>query len=61
MKEKTIMNVTIRSIMASKMFSPTKKSNKVKIKNSKTSEYRINPISKTEKVKEYRDAFRKSK
>ena len=34
---------------------------KVKIKNSKTSEYRINPISKTEKVKEYRDAFRKSK
>jgi len=55
------MNVITRSIMASKMFSPIKKSNKVKIKNSKTSEYRINPISKTEKVKEYRDAFRKSK
>ena len=55
------MSVITRSIMASKMFSPTKKSNKVKIKNSKTSEYRINPISKTEKVKEYRDAFRKSK
>jgi hypothetical protein len=55
------MNVTIRSIMASKMFSPTKKTNKVKMRNNKVNEYKINPISKTEKVKEYRDAFRKSK
>ena len=47
--------------MASKMFSPTKKVNKVKTRNRKVSEYKINPISKTEKVKEYRDAFRKSK
>jgi len=55
------VSVITRSIMASKMFSPTKKVNKMRIKNSKTSEYKINPISKTEKVKEYRDAFRKSK
>ena len=55
------MSMITRSIMASKMFSPTKKVNKVKIRNSKMSEYKINPISKTEKVKEYRDAFRKSK
>ena len=55
------MSVITRSIMASKMFSPTKKANKVKIRNNKVNEYKINPISKTEKVKEYRDAFRKSK
>ena len=55
------MSVITRSIMASKLFSPTKKVNKVKIRNTKTNEYKINPISKTEKVKEYRDAFRKSK
>ena len=55
------MSVITRSIMASKMFSPTKKLNKVKMRNGKTSEYKINPISKIEKVKEYRDAFRKSK
>ena len=55
------MSVITRSIMASKMFSPTKKTNKVKIRNNKVNEYKINPISKTEKVKEYRDAFRKSK
>ena len=44
------MNVITRSIMASKMFSPTKKVNKLKVKN-KTNDYRVNPISKTEKVK----------
>ena len=55
------MSVITRSIMASKMFSPTKKVNKVKLRNNKVNEYKINPISKTEKVKEYRDAFRKSK
>ena len=27
----------------------------------KKTEYKINPVSKTEKLKEYRDAFRKSK
>ena len=37
--------------MASKMFSPTKKTNKVKIRNNKVNEYKIDPISKTEKVK----------
>ena len=55
------MSVITRSIMASKMFSPTKKVNKVKVRNGKPSEFKINPISKIVKVKEYRDAFRKSK
>ena len=54
------MNVITRSIMASKMFSPTKKIIKMK-RRSKTIDYKVNPIRKTEKVKEYRDAFRKSK
>ena len=53
-------NVITRSVMASTMFSPTKKVNKMKTKK-KTNDYRVDPISKTERVKEYRDAFRKSK
>ena len=58
--EKKELKMRINSIEASKyIVMPINRYRKRETK--KKTEYKINPVSKTEKLKEYRDAFRKSK